>query len=130
MLAYMPMLEKMETTERLSRARIEKDVFWFELEIPLAAGTVGANKASPLGAMVASIATTKCKRANASHGSQWISPKFCCITFIGHNWYPERTYENAFTKHTQPNGCDPTRKRCNDYTLQPMLLVLMPLNKH
>ena len=33
----------------LSRARIEKDVFWFELEIPLAVGTVGGlTKLHPL----------------------------------------------------------------------------------
>ncbi|GIR81656.1 MAG: hypothetical protein CM15mP83_3820 [Flavobacteriaceae bacterium] len=97
--------------QRAIKSTNRKDVFWFELEIPLAVGTVGGlTKLHPYGTMVASITTkSKCKRANANHGSSGLAKILLPCVHWSH-WYPERTYENAFTKHTQPNGCYPTRK--------------------
>ena len=92
----------------LSKAWIKDETFWFELEVPLAVGTVGGlTKLHPMVKWSHELLQlSRCGRAYENHGGQWIGAKLCRLALFGHDWYPEGTYENAFAQYSESNRCE------------------------
>jgi hydroxymethylglutaryl-CoA reductase len=92
----------------LSKAWIKDDTFWFELEVPLAVGTVGGlTKLHPMVKWSHELLQSpNAEGTYANHGRQRISAKLCRLALLGHDRHSEGTYENAFAQYSESNGCN------------------------